>query len=214
MKQGDLNDLIDFEIEGGVLVRYKGSRAVVTIPDCVESIGYGAFFCSRIKSVTIPGTVTTIGEQAFHLCTDLINVNILTGVMKVDKLAFAQCSSLTSITIPDSVKEVGSRAFFDCDNLRSIILSAGVEGISQAAFDKCNSLERIIVEGSNKVYHSEGNCLIETKTRTLVCGCKSSVIPDDESVTKVGESAFYGCSSLKSIKIPKGVTSIGDYAFV
>ena len=65
----------------------------------------------------------------------------------------------------------------------------------------------------NSVYHSEGNCLIETASKTLIAGCKNSVIPTDGSVTSIGGSSFSGCSNLTSIVIPEGVTSIGNRAF-
>ena len=70
-----------------------------------------------------------------------------------------------------------------------------------------------MVEAGNPVYHSDGNCLIETETGTLVMGCKNSVIPDDGSVTVIGDRAFYDCDNLTSITIPDSVTSIGYSAF-
>ena len=75
------------------------------------------------------------------------------------------------------------------------------------------SLTSIVVEEGNPVYHSDGNCLIETESKTLVVGCKASVIPDDGSVTSMGY-AFSYCTSLTSITIPDSVTSIGEYAFL
>ncbi len=76
-----------------------------------------------------------------------------------------------------------------------------------------DDIETIEVEASNPYYHSAGNCLIETATKTLVLGCKNSVIPDDGSVTKIGKCAFNGCQELKSITIPDCVTEIGYMAF-
>ena len=67
----------------------------------------------------------------------------------------------------------------------------------------------ITVADGNTVYHSAGNCLIETESKTLVLGCKNSVIPTDGSVTSIGEYAFYGCTSFTSVTIPSSVTSIG-----
>jgi hypothetical protein len=69
------------------------------------------------------------------------------------------------------------------------------------------------VDPGNTVYHSEGNCLIETDSNTLITGCKNSIIPDDGSVTGIGDNAFSDCSDLTSITIPAGVTVIGDWAF-
>ena len=71
----------------------------------------------------------------------------------------------------------------------------------------------IVVEEGNPVYHSDGNCLIETESKTLVAGCNTSVIPDDGSVTSIGYYAFNGCTGLTSVTIPDGVTSIGGSAF-
>ena len=71
----------------------------------------------------------------------------------------------------------------------------------------------ITVEEGNSVYHSAGNCIIETASKTVVAGCKTSAIPNDGSVTSIGDYAFYGCSNLASVTIPDSVTSIGSSAF-
>jgi hypothetical protein len=71
----------------------------------------------------------------------------------------------------------------------------------------------ITVESGNKVYHSAGNCLIETESKTLIAGCKNSTIPTDGSVTSIGDYAFYDCDGLTDIAIPDSVTSIGYAAF-
>ena len=81
------------------------------------------------------------------------------------------------------------------------------------AFDGCSGIESFVVTTGNKKYHSANNCIIETDTKTLVVGCKTSVIPSDDSVTSIGEGAFYNCSGLTSVTIPDSVTSIGGSAF-
>ena len=63
------------------------------------------------------------------------------------------------------------------------------------------------------MYHSSGNCIIETASKTLVVGCQTSVIPADGSVTSIDARAFEGCTGVITIVIPNGVTSIGAYAF-
>src|SRR5699024_4859621 len=86
--------------------------------------------------------------------------------------------------------------------------------IGYGAFSGCDSLTSIIVDPQNSVYHSDGNCLIETQSKTLIAGCGTSVIPSDGSVTSIGEGAFSYCESLMSITIPDSVTVIGDKAFL
>ena len=70
-----------------------------------------------------------------------------------------------------------------------------------------------MVTTGNKKYHSANNCIIETETKNLIIGCKTSIIPSDGSVTSIGDSAFSNFSKLTSIVIPDNVTSIGNDAF-
>ena len=111
-------------------------------------------------------------------------------ITRLGEFALAGSTGLTSLTLPNSVTSIG--AF---------------------AFSRCTELASISVENGNPKYHATGNCLIETETKTLVRGCKTSVIPADGSVTSIGEKAFDGCTGLTSITIPNGVTSINASAF-
>ena len=185
----------------------------VTIGGSVTSIGYRTFYnCSGLTSVTIPDSVTSIGDEAFQSCSGLTSVTIGNSVTSIGSAAFAYCSELMSIKIPDGVTSVGSAAFAYCSELMSIKIPDGVTSIGSAAFAYCSELMSIVVDEGNTKYHSAGNCLIETATKTLILGCKNSVIPSDGSVTSIG-SAFYGCTGLTSITIPDSVTSIGGAAF-
>ena len=76
--------------------------------------------CSGITSVTIPGSVTVIGDGAFYDCSGLTSVTIGDGVVSIGSSAFSGCSGLTSVTIGNGVTSIDSYAFMDCSGLTSV----------------------------------------------------------------------------------------------
>ncbi|MBR6935959.1 MAG: leucine-rich repeat domain-containing protein [Prevotella sp.] len=97
--------------------------------------------------------------------------------------------------------------------MTSVTIPSSVTRIDNSAFSSCRNLEEIIVEEGNPTYNSANNCnaIINTKSNTLIVGCKGTVIPN--TVTTIGGHAFRGCSGLTSITIPNSVTTIEWYAF-
>ena len=189
-------------------VTYNGTTYSVT------SIGDYTFDnCFSLTSVTIPNSVTNIGMSAFYGCSALTSITIPNFVTSIGNNAFSGCSALTSITIPNSVTSIGNNAFSGCSSFTSITIPNSVTSIGNYAFISCESLTSMMVESGNTVYDTRENCnaIIETASKTLIAGCQSTTIPN--SVTSIGGSAFYGCSSLTSLTIPNSVTSIGSSAF-
>ncbi|MBD5240360.1 MAG: leucine-rich repeat domain-containing protein [Bacteroidales bacterium] len=93
----------------------------ITLPNSVTSIGEGAFnYCTSLTNITLPNSVTSIGKEAFYGCESLTNITIPNYVTTIGSHAFSGCESLTNITIPNSVKEIGEYLFMYCENLRTV----------------------------------------------------------------------------------------------
>lgn len=127
-----------------------------------------------------------------------------------------QGKPVTSIASRGFVKIVAGGGYtFSIGHIKGIFIPATVEEIDLETnfISACSELTRIEVDKGNARYHSDKNCLIETATKTLLAGCKSSKIPTDGSVTVIGPRAFFACHGLEEIKIPKNVTRIEGAAF-
>ncbi len=113
----------------------------LVIPNCVTSIGYGAFqFNDTLKSVIIGDGVTSIGEVAFDDCSNLTRVVLGDNVESIDMYAFRSCKNLTSIEISNSVKSIGMYAFYNCSSLTSVVIPKDVTSIAKDVFSKCNNV--------------------------------------------------------------------------
>lgn len=136
----------------------------------------------------------------------------------------------TEVSVPPrigkkAVSRIGAMAFSpvrdrrtpaQCDAMRAItkiFIPNTVTRIHESMIRACTGLKELTVEDGNPVYHTAGNCLIETESKTLICGCLTSVIPTDGSVTAIGCSAFEGLWPLTSLEIPDTVNRIGAHAF-
>ena len=196
---------------------------VVRIPyhslagDLVTGIAERAFYDEALTSITIPDSVTSIGEYAFYGCKSLTSVTIGNSVTSIGISAFFGCTSLTSVYITDLAKWCAiSFGYYDANPLyyarnlylngklvTDLVIPDSVTSIGSRAFSDCSGLTSITIPDS---VTSIGKYAFQNCTSLT-----SITIPD--SVTSIGSGAFSDCTSLTSITIPDSVTSIGSGAF-
>ena len=154
---------------------YRNSNVrKIVIEDGVTSIGNNAFYvCSRSTSITIPDSVTSIGDDALAGCVNLTSITIPKNVTSIGHFAFSNCNNLTSITIPDSVTSIGDFAFSNC-SLTSITIPSSVTSIGRYAFYKCTGLTSITIPDSVKNIEPTAfdSC---SSLKTISLSCKSSL---------------------------------------
>ena len=220
----------DFTIdENGVLTKYTGSDAVVTVPDGVTAIGKEAFYAkSAITEIHLPTGITLIGDSAFRSCTGLTELHLPTGITSIGDSAFRSCTGLTEIVVPDSVETIGDKAFYDCSGLTSLRLSQGLKTLGANVFLRCNSLTEIEIPAG---VENVGN-YIASNTLRLRCAVGSSAakalskaqndfwvedfqlryaFDSDGSAASLTLKKYAGDAA--SVTIPDGVTIVGNSAF-
>ena len=206
---------------------YVDLKGILAFDGSVTEIGAHAFEGSEtLIGMTIPTTVTSIGDYAFAGCTSLGAPNtpsgsditeptkgpnrsgettfvIPAGVTSIGAHAFENCTSLTSIIIPDSVTSIGDGAFEGCTNLTDIDIPDTVTEMGENVFNGCTSITSVTIPYG-----------VTSIDDYAFAGCSNLVSIDiPETVTSIGLHAFDDCENLVDITIPAGVTKIEDYAF-
>lgn len=210
------------------LIQYPvgNERTTYDIPNSVRSIGDYAFSkCANLSNVTIPSSVTNIGDFAFQDCTSLTSVNIPNSVKTIGGDTFSGCTNLTSVTIGNGVTSIDFTPFFDCSNLNEIIYNGttsqwtSIQGYINVSIPvKCTDgvFKNVVTIDSLKYEFSDNTASITGYTGTIKdLAIPESIYYEDRTfeVTKIGDSAFEGCTSLTNVTIPDSVTSIGAFAF-
>jgi hypothetical protein len=139
------------------ITRYTGVDVSAAIPSSIGGLPVtsivgsivGAFARNTtLISVTIPDSVTNIGNNTFNGCTSLTSVTIGNSVTSIGTYAFSGCTGLTSVTIPNSVTSIGSSAFYGCSGLTSVTIGSGVTSIGFGAFSNCTGLTSVYFQGN------------------------------------------------------------------
>ncbi len=176
----------------------------------VTAIGSNAFESVRsFKSVSIPASVTTIGEYAFAHC-GVTSVTFATNsqLTTVDRYAFFSSSSLQSIALPDGVTTIGVAAFNGCNNITSISIPDSITTIENRALD-FNSSAFTVYNNAKYLGNSTNPYLVLVRAiDTSITTCN---IHTGAKIILI--FAFDNCTSLKSVTIPNSVTTICNAAF-
>lgn len=162
--------------------------------------GYeGNPLCSKIRSVTIPQNVKSVGYRAFHNCDGLESLTFHGESIEYD--AFDGCTSLKTLSLGENIKTIGGWAFGRCSALKNVTIPKSVTSIGYSAFEGCTALNPLIINGPTLIgEHAFTGCT--SLTSLTLC-------PD---IQTIGDYAF-DVTSLKTVTLPKNLTSIGKYAF-
>ncbi len=131
----------------------NGGVASITVPEKrfmrkVTRIDDKAFADTSFREITLPDSVTGIGNRAFHGCKSLLEIALGNSVRSIGIGAFQGCENLYSVTLPSTVTTVGEDAFADCRSLKSIVIPASVEKMESSVFLGCEKLTRILFTGT------------------------------------------------------------------
>ena len=197
-------------ILGSILYKVDDSyTGPLNISNGIKVICHGAFEgCTNLTAVTIPESVTTIGDDAFWGCSSLTSVTF-TGNSQLTTIGYSAFghSGITSITIPANVTDIGESAFEACLDLTAVTFDgvSHLTHINESLFNSCSSLMEITIPSS---VTSIGLYAFYS------CELMTTVTFDGESqLNYIGTNAFSECRSLSAIEIPSSVTCIGDFAF-
>ena len=212
------------------------------ITDSYEIGSYAFYQCGAIRSITLPANLTKIGDYAFSGCIGLTSIEVKGKVTSIGNSAFAGCTKLTTATLPKTGYSLGSYAFSGCTALTSVDLGDATS-LGYLLFLNCTSLKSLTIPntvtsvsrnssnyetlyGTNEYYPYMGalagsyitDVIFEEDIKNIpayICSWDKVLVnvtfPD--SVTSIGNYAFYNCGKLGTVILPASLTTLSSTAF-
>ena len=176
---------------------------MMELPETIESIGANSVgLCKSVKEINLPAGLKEIKPYAFRGCSALSNLTLPSGLTTIGEYAFENCYSFTEISLPESITTINTGILKGCKKLTSLTISSKTETIGGEAFFQCRiyelDLPKTITSIGDSAFFACNNIT------ELVIG---------ENVTTIGKIAFGGCTSLLSLYVEGGSTSLGEKAF-
>ncbi|MCR5523501.1 MAG: leucine-rich repeat domain-containing protein [Clostridia bacterium] len=205
------------EIGDGVFSNFSRLRSV-TIPGTVKTVGSYAFKeCASLRSVTFgePSVLETIKDEAFSACDSLNEITLPDSCVIIGNSAFRTCTALESLPLSHSLVTIGDEAFLGCKKITEVSVPASVTSIGNQAFYNCKSVTSYTVEEGNTAYKSVSGSLMSYDMRTLIqypIGKGEETVTVPEETVKIGAGAF-AFGNMKEVILSSSLKEIGDDCF-
>ena len=197
----------------------RGSEGTTIVPDGVKVISSCAFYGSKIKKIKLPSSLETIERCAFVCCKELKKLVIPGSVRKIH-YEILMDSGVEEVIVENGVEEIPEYAFFECPKLRYVSLPESLKEFGRygAVLVDCPELVRVDVDKDNEYYYSNGQVLVDKRTKTIIDGwgteiCNAADFPKELLPTRIGNNAFRKHSLLRYVILPATIEEIDDGAF-
>lgn len=206
-------------IESATGCLLQGCEGTTIVPEGVKVISSCAFYGSKIKKIKLPSSLETIERSAFVCCKELKKL-VIPGSVRRIHYEILMDSGVEEVIVENGVENIPQGAFYGCQKLRYVSLPESLKEFGRygAVFVDCPELVRVDVDKDNEYYYSNGQVLVDKRTKTIIDGwgteiCNAADFPKELLPTRIGKNAFRKHSLLRYVILPATIESVGDGAF-